>query len=60
MIILHKIDIYLYNILQAYTQSTTNLARDFYIHTPTKIGLEPRTILQVVLPLYNMLEAGTH
>src|SRR5438045_1930342 len=60
MVIPHKMDIYLRDISQAYTQSMTNLARDFYIHAPTEMGLEPGTILQVVSPLYGMPEAGMH
>src|SRR5438045_9504353 len=60
MIIPHKMDIYLRDISQAYTQSMTNLARDFYIHVPTKMGLELGMILQVVSPLYGMPEAGMH
>ena len=60
MMIPHKLNIYLCDISQAYMQSMTNLARDFYIHAPTEMGLKPGTILQVISPLYSMPEAGMH
>ena len=54
------LDLHLRDISQAYTQSGTNLARDVYIHAPDELGLNRDTVLQVVLPLYGIPEAGTH
>ena len=52
--------LYTRDISQAYTQSTTNLARDVFIHAPEEMDLEPGAVLQVLLPLYGIPEAGTH
>ena len=54
------LDIYIRDISQAYTQSTTRLSRNVFIKAPTEMGLESGNILQVVLPLYGIPEAGTH
>ena len=54
------LDIYIWDILQAYTQSTTRLSRNVFIKAPMEMGLKPGSILQVLLPLYSIPEAGTH
>ena len=54
------LDIYIWDILQAYTQSTTRLSRNVFIKAPMEMGLKPGSILQVLLPLYGIPEAGTH
>ncbi|KAF1969469.1 hypothetical protein BU23DRAFT_476918, partial [Bimuria novae-zelandiae CBS 107.79] len=55
-----NLHLYTRDISQAYTQSTTSLTRDIFIHAPTEMGLGPDAILQVLLPLYGVPEAGTH
>jgi hypothetical protein len=52
--------LYLRDISQAYIQSRTPLARDFYAKPPPELGLPPNTILKLVLPLYGVPEAGNH
>ncbi|RAL58350.1 hypothetical protein DID88_005767 [Monilinia fructigena] len=54
------ISVYLRDITQAYTQSTTNLNRVFYVRAPKEFGLEKGFILHVVKPLYGVPEAGNH
>jgi hypothetical protein len=52
--------LYLRDISQAYVQSRTPLARDFYAKPPPELGLPPNTILKLVRPLYGVPEAGNH
>jgi hypothetical protein len=52
--------IYLRDITQAYTQSTTTLNRDFYITPPKGITQWEGFYLKVVKPLYGVPEAGNH
>lgn len=52
--------LYTRDISQAYTQSTSKLARDVYIYAAQEIELPQGTILKVVRPLYGIPEAGTH
>ncbi|KAI0999447.1 hypothetical protein K3495_g8752 [Podosphaera aphanis] len=57
---LPDVNIYLRDISQAYTQSKSSLARDFFIRAPEEMGLPSNMVLEVVLPLYGIPEAGTH
>jgi Reverse transcriptase (RNA-dependent DNA polymerase) len=52
--------IYLRDISQAYTQSTTPLARNVFIKPPADLGYPESKLLRVVQPLYGLAEAGTH
>src|SRR5437773_527890 len=54
--------LWLRDITQAYTQSTTVLQRTILAHLPEQIRhLYPRdTIMVVIKPLYGIAEAGTH
>jgi hypothetical protein len=52
--------VYLRDITQAYTQSTTTLNRDFYITPPKGIAQWEGFLLKVVKPLYGVPEAGNH
>jgi hypothetical protein len=52
--------LYLRDISQAYVQSRTPLARDFYAKLPPELGLPPNMILKLVQPLYGVPEAGNH
>ncbi|KHJ30062.1 hypothetical protein EV44_g3886 [Erysiphe necator] len=52
--------IYSRDISQAYTQSGTKLNRKFFIKAPKEISIGDENILQVLLPLYGVPEAGTH
>ena len=57
-----KINLWLRDISQAYTQSTTKLNRMILAHLPKEIQhlyLEG-TIMTVIKPLYEIAEAGTH
>ncbi|KAI0993903.1 hypothetical protein K3495_g14281, partial [Podosphaera aphanis] len=58
--ILKNVDIYLRDISQAYTQSTSSLARDFFIRAPDELNLPDEFYLKVLMPLYGIPEAGTH
>jgi hypothetical protein len=53
-----------YDVSQAYVQSTTLLNREFYVRPPKEIddvlNLEEGTILKVIKPLYGIPEAGNH
>lgn len=57
-------ELYLRDISQAYVQSTTNLNRQFYVRPPkelqNQLGLNERSILKVLKPLYGVPEAGNH
>ena len=48
------------DISQAYTQSHTSLACDFYIRPPQELNLPQGVIWKILRPLYSILEAGTH
>jgi len=48
------------DISQAYTQSHTSLARDFYIRPPRELNLPQGVIWKILRPLYGIPEAGTH
>ena len=52
--------LYLQDISQAYIQSNTYLSRDIFIQPPYKLNLELRIILQVIKPLYRVLEAKNY
>ncbi|APA06573.1 hypothetical protein sscle_02g013430 [Sclerotinia sclerotiorum 1980 UF-70] len=52
--------VYIQDITQAYTQSTSNLHRTFYAHTPEEMNLPTGMILLVIKPLYNVPKAGNH
>jgi hypothetical protein len=56
--------LYLQDILQAYIQSTTMLNRDFYVSPPRelakRLNLTDDSVLKVIKPLYDVLEAGNH
>jgi hypothetical protein len=53
-------NLYLYNILQAYIQSVTNLNREFYVQLSYKLLINNNLILKVLKPLYKVLKAGNH
>jgi len=55
-------ELWLRDITQAYTQSTTVLQRKILAHLPAQIAhLYPKgTIMVVIKPLYGIAEAGTH
>jgi hypothetical protein len=57
---IYGLEIYLRDISQAYTQSTTYLARDFYVCPPQELNLPPGMLLKILRPLYGVPEAGTH
>jgi hypothetical protein len=52
--------LYLRDITQAYTQSKTQLNRDFFVRPPAELKLKDGSILRVVKPLYGVPEAGNH
>ena len=52
--------VYIRDITQAYTQSTSNLHRTFYAHAPEEMNLPTGMILLVIKPLYGVPEAGNH
>lgn len=52
--------LYLRDITQAYTQSKTDLNRQFYVRPPIELELPKGTILRVIKPLYGVPEAGNH
>ena len=52
--------LYLRDIMQAYTQSKTQLNRDFFVRPPAELRLKDGSILRVVKPLYGVPEAGNH
>ncbi|RAL67593.1 hypothetical protein DID88_008346 [Monilinia fructigena] len=54
------IQVYLRDITQAYTQSTTTLNRPIYMEAPKEVGLEDGYVLYVIKPLYGIPEAGNH
>lgn len=51
--------LYLRDISMAYTQSTSELNRDFYVRAPADLNLGGG-LMKVVKPLYGVPEAGTH
>ena len=54
------IALYLQDISQAYVQSNTYLSRDIFIQLPPELNLQLGAILQVLKPLYGVLEARNH
>jgi hypothetical protein len=52
--------LYLRDITQAYTQSTTKLNRDFYVRPPKNVSQWEGFYLKIVKPLYGVPEAGNH
>jgi hypothetical protein len=53
--------LYLRDVTQAYTQSTTVLNRDFYVRPPAElVAIFRSKILKVIRPLYGIPEAGNH
>jgi hypothetical protein len=57
---LPHLQLYLRDITQAYTQSKTELVRQFFVRPPIEMQLPPGSILRVVKPLYSVPEAGNH
>jgi hypothetical protein len=55
-----NLDIHIRDITQAYTQSKSQLVRDFYVRPPQELDLPEGMLLKVLLPLYRVPEAGTH
>ena len=55
-----SLTLYSRDITQAYVQSLTTLNRDFFIHPPPELNLQPGSILRVLKPLYGIPEAGNH
>lgn len=55
-----NLEIHIRDITQAYTQSKSQLARDFYVRPPQELNLPEGMMLKVLLPLYGVPEAGTH
>ena len=53
-------ELYLRDITQAYTQSTTLLNREIYIRAPQELGIDKDSVLKVIRPLYGIPEAGAH
>jgi hypothetical protein len=51
---------YLRDITQVYTQSETELNRQFYVRPPQELRLPEGKILRVVKPLYGVPEAANH
>ena len=51
--------LFLRDISQAYVQSTTSLARKFFIRSPVELGLGD-AILKIIKPLYGVSETGVH
>jgi hypothetical protein len=60
MLLNAEIGLYLRDITQAYTQSTTRLNRTFFVRPPVEMNMEKGTILRVIKPLYGVPEAGNH
>ncbi|KAI0994749.1 hypothetical protein K3495_g13433 [Podosphaera aphanis] len=56
----NNFDIFTRDISQAYTQSKSQIARDFYVRPLKELGLPADTLLKVLRPLYGVPEAGTH
>lgn len=56
------VNLYLRDITQAYTQSTTPLTRTIYARPPPELVPEfpPNIVFRVVRPLYGIAEAGIH
>jgi hypothetical protein len=52
--------LYLQDISQAYVQSATNLNHEFYVQPPQELGINKDSILEVLKPLYGVLEASNH
>lgn len=52
--------IFLRDISQAYTQSTSVLNRRVFIRAPAEMNLSKEYVVEVLLPLYGIPEAGTH
>ena len=55
-----NLTLYSRDITQAYVQSLTTLNHDFFIRPLPELGLQPRSILRVLKPLYGIPEAGNH
>ncbi|CAG8980301.1 hypothetical protein HYALB_00013669, partial [Hymenoscyphus albidus] len=55
-----ELNVYLRDITQAYTQSTTKLNREFYVRPPPGIPQWSGIYLKVIKPLYGVPEAGNH
>ena len=54
----HKL--YLRDISQAYVQSATPLTKEFYIRSPTELGLGTDHVLKMIKPLYGVFEADAY
>jgi hypothetical protein len=55
-----ELEVHLRDISQAYTQSETNLARDFFVRPPKELQMPGELLWKVLRPLYGVPEAGTH
>ena len=64
ILIPEKTELYLRDITQAYTQSKSNLVRDFYFKPQKELlalaDLPKKTIYKVIKPLYGVPESGNH
>ena len=59
-LIIPQLSLYLRNITQTYTQSRSELNRDVFIFALTEMRLSSRTILRVILSLYEIVESNIH
>ena len=57
---LPKVSIYLKDIIQIYTQFTTNLNKVFYIRTLKKLGLKKDFIFYIIKLFYNIFETENY
>jgi len=55
-----ELDVYLRDISQSYTQSTSALQRNVYLRPPADFGLIEGFVLRAALPLYGIPESGLH
>ena len=55
-----SLGVYLRDITQAYTQSTSNLVRIFYAYSPPELDIGVDNVLRIIKPLYGIPEAGNH
>lgn len=51
---------YLRDVTQAYTQSTTKLNRNIFAKPPKELNLPKNIVLKINGPLYGVPESGTH
>ena len=58
--VLLELGVYLRDMVQAYTQAKSNLARPIYARPPPDFDMWIDCILQVIKPLYGIPESGNH